>query len=48
MIINITVEPTDDPRFIKTVVAPELRAHMSFETTPEINVIYPSGRIIKF
>lgn len=37
MIINITVEPLDEPRVIETTVAPELRARMSFETTPEIS-----------
>lgn len=47
MIITIQIEAKDNPRFVETV-ARELRERMSITTTPEINVVYPLGRVIKF
>lgn len=47
MIVTIKVQERDDPRFVE-VVANELRSRMSLQTAPQINVEYPSGRVIKF
>lgn len=47
MIVTIKVQPNDDPRFVETVAA-ELRARMSIQTAPQIDVEYPSGRVVKF
>jgi hypothetical protein len=47
VIVTIKVQESDDPRFVEAV-ASELRARMSLQTAPQIDVVYPIGRVIMF